>query len=384
MKQAYDSRPHTLPIFPHDKKGTRPRIHSLPFLFFALFLLIFNIGCRSTATPTVTTLHPHTVPLNPSFIELWTTNSFIQCASCLIVDEGKVYLLGSMSQDRTPYLIRLDLFTGDVDWQVRLDQNARGPMLLTTNFIYVGVEGTQKIGSETQTAGSAQIVAFNRNSGAEVWTADIPGANVILSLAAANETLFAMGNVYLTVTTLHAETGQRQESTRTEMVFFDDGAVRYAAEPNGTLTAWDSQQNNILWRWDDPVTGFHFDATHNIVLLKTGDNIAGKAAAVDSYTGQLLWQNNRVLNMVADGSVVYLLTLLDSPLGWGGDNVIDAQLLALDIQSGALLGEFTFDPPGIQSGSGNYGYYIAAAPNIILVYLGDGRQVFALQFAPPE
>ncbi|MEI2610182.1 MAG: hypothetical protein V9G20_16280 [Candidatus Promineifilaceae bacterium] len=33
MKQAYDSRPHTLPIFPHDKKGTRPRIHPLPPFF---------------------------------------------------------------------------------------------------------------------------------------------------------------------------------------------------------------------------------------------------------------------------------------------------------------------------------------------------------------
>lgn len=374
------------PLFPslQHKMRARPQIHSLPFLVF-IFFLILNVGCRPTANLTTeTTLHPHKVPSNPSFTELWTTDSFIQCASCLIAEDGKVYLLGSLSQDRTPHLIRLDLFTGDVDWEVRLNQDAHGPMLLTTNFIYVGVAGTSNIGSETQTFGSAQIMALDRNSGDEVWETRIPGANAIGWLAAANQTLFASGNIYFSVTTFHAETGQILESSQNELVLFDDGAVRYAAEPNGTLTAWDSQQNNVLWQRDEPITGFHFDAAHNLVLIKTGDNVSGKVVAVDSHTGQLLWQKNRVLSMASDGSFVYLLTLLDSPLGWGGDNVIDAQLLALDIQSGALLGEFTFDPPGIQSGYGNYGYSVAAAQNIVLVYLGDGRQLFALQFDPPE
>lgn len=373
------------PLFFYNAKRGRGRRFIPSFLFFVISFLTTNIGCRSGINPTAeTTLYPHTVPSNPSFTQSWTTDSFIPCASCLIAEDGKVYLLGSLSQDRTPHLIRLDLFTGDVDWEVRLDQNAHGPMLLTTHFIYVGVAGTSNIGSETQTFGSAQIMALDRNSGDEVWETRIPGANSIVWLAAANETLFAVGNIYFAVTTLHAETGQRQESSQNELVLFDDGAVRYAAEPNGTLTAWDSQQNNVLWQWDDPITSFHFDTTHNIVLLKTGDNVSGKVAAVDSHTGQLLWQKKRVLSMTSDGSFVYLLTLLDSPLGWGGDNVIDAQLLALDIQSGALLGGFTFDPPGIQSGYGNYDYSVTAGQNIVLIYLGDGRQLFTLKFTPPE
>lgn len=359
--------------------------HSRRYFSMLFVLLVLSIGCRSTQENVdSTTLHPHTVPSHPSFTELWTTGSFIQCASCLIAEDGQVYLLGSLSQDRTPHLIQLDWFTGDVDWEVRLNQNAHGPMLLTTNFIYIGVAGTQKITSETQMFGSAQIMALDRINGDEVWTTRIPGANAIGWLAAANQSLFVMGNIYPAVTTLHAETGQHQESSQNEMVLFDDGAVRYAAEPNGTLTAQGSQQNNVLWQWDESITGFHFDATHNIVLIKTGENVAGKVAAVASYTGQLLWQKNRVLSMASDGSFVYLFTLLESPLGWGGDNVIDAQLIALDIQSGTLLGEIAFNPPGVQSGYGNYGYYIAAAQNTILVYLGDGRQLLTLQFTPPE
>lgn len=357
--------------------------YTFPVVIVAV--LIFYTGCNPAQQSEVkTTLLPHTVPSNPYFTELWATGSFIHCADCLIAENGQVYLVGSLSQGRTPHLIRLNLLTADMEWQIRLDQNVSGPMRLTTDFIYMGVGGTQKIGSETQTFGSAQVMALDRNNGNEIWRKRIPGANAI-ALWATEQKLFALGNIYYTVAVLNAEDGQMLESASDEMVLFDSGEVQYVYELGGTLIARDNQQSNTLWQEDGPLTDFYFDSEHGIALVKTGDNVSGKVMALDGRTGQVLWEKNRVLsNVVTDGSIVYLLTLLESPLGWGGDNIIDAQLVALDISSGTPLGQLKFEPTGVQSGYGSYGYYLAADQGVVLVYLGDRRKLFALQFAAPQ
>ncbi len=59
-------------------------------------------------------------------------------------------------------------------------------------------------------------------------------------------------------------------------------------------------------------------------------------------------------------------------------------MIAVDIQTGEVLSTLRFEPSEISSGGGHYEYLVAASDDIVLVYLGDGRQLIALRFSPDE
>jgi hypothetical protein len=93
-----------------------------------------------------------------------------------------------------------------------------------------------------------------------------------------------------------------------------------------------------------------------------------------------LWEYSGIVSNIAnDGGVAYFI-ILEPGSSWGGDSAENAQLVAIDIRTGKMLGSVNFEPPGIQSGWGNYHYHVAASNDIVLVYLGDSRQLFAFRY----
>jgi hypothetical protein len=52
------------------------------------------------------------------------------------------------------------------------------------------------------------------------------------------------------------------------------------------------------------------------------------------------------------------------------------------MRTGETIGALSFEPNEIRSGDNHYEYIVSATDDIILVYLGDGRQLIALRFHP--
>jgi outer membrane protein assembly factor BamB len=101
----------------------------------------------------------------------------------------------------------------------------------------------------------------------------------------------------------------------------------------------------------------------------------GEVCAVDISTGSLRWKSDLVVisNVVTSKDAVFVL-------------VEEGDLLALNPTNGDVIPELSvsfenkpFIPSSARSTSGNFFLAYDARNKIILIYLGDSRQLFAIQ-----
>jgi outer membrane protein assembly factor BamB len=318
---------------------------------------------------------------NSHFKEIWSSTVFIECQNCLAAEENKLYLIGSLSNNSPMYLMALDAATGELEWQQQLKNRDAGPLWLTSDRIFVGLAGSQKIGSRSQVWGAAQISTSNKNSGEELWRERIPGANRIVALGATEDVVTTIGNRYFNLVALNVDDG-RQITDSSELVMqFDTEDVLFTYRPQGVIGAIGRTSGQTLWQQNQLANSFAFGS--DTLLAKSGDNDIGNITAFNIWDGEILWSRSGVIgNIAAVANTAYFLSFTNPDVAWGGDSLIDIQLLAVDIRTGTVLETLEFEPGGIQSGYGHYKYYVAANEENIFVYLGDSRQLFALRFLP--
>ena len=94
----------------------------------------------------------------------------------------------------------------------------------------------------------------------------------------------------------------------------------------------------------------------------------GNIIVLDSSTGDTVWQSDVdvVSNVALDGSTLFFLTP-------------SAELVALDMYTGQVVGSVQFMAPEIQLGEDS-GFFVAAADDTVFTYLGDSRQLFSFHF----
>jgi outer membrane protein assembly factor BamB len=215
-----------------------------------------------------------------------------------------------------------------------------------------------------------------------MWSQRIPGVNSVSALGATEDIVSTFGNYYLNPVAFDVNTGKSIKSELDGIAMqFEAENLLYLYQTNGLIQAFDRSSGEVLWQRNQSIGSF---ASSNGVLLIKSDEV-GTVTALNSVDGEILWSWRGVIgNVAASNGAVYFLSSTGSDPVWGGDIVVDVELTAVDVKTGAILGTLSFEPGGIQSGGGNYGYNVAANGDTILVYLGDGRQLFALRFRQPS
>ncbi len=324
----------------------------------------------------------HEVPTNAQFEELWDLTAFIDCKTCPVSTESNVYLSGSLKNNSPEFLISLNLLTGQVEWQQRL-QNQQTLEELDSKYIYISEGATQKIAGPTQLWGAAQIIAYDLEFN-EVWMQRFAGSVGVTINGIIEDTLVVdAGPGFYRVDT---RTGKKIDGPRQQVLLSDRGKIQYllAYEGRTVLYGVDTETEKAIWDHDLFSSSPQFLFEDELILI--GNAVGGELGGVtvlDGKTGKVLWKHRRVISNVASSNEIVYFMQLEEGI-WGQDLILDAQLLAVDIRTGETLGSLQFEPSGIQSGSGHYEYLVSASNDIVLVYLGDGRQLIALRFLPDE
>lgn len=337
-------------------------------------------------TPTPPTINYVVAASSPQFEQLWvksrvSNNHSTHQGGVHLDATGKhAFLLGSLENNKTGdlTLTKLDLLTGDVEWfkfkPLSFNEGAASTIDVNSDFIYVGFDGTQKISGET-TFGAGKVRAYDIDSGNMVWSKVVPGARGFDTLVATDSTVsvdgsFSSGN-YL----LDAKTGNVLDVIeKPNLVWFINDDVSYERQKSFPFQARDRKTNEITWQ---SVDGYYPSQpptlTDRVIVARSGDTgFGGIVFAIDSATGGLVWEYKDVLsNVSVDSSTAFFLTK-------------DIELIAIDIETGKILGQMAFTSTVTRDHVSNIHYFVAASNDIVLVYLGDGRQLVALRFSSGE
>lgn len=288
----------------------------------------------------------------------------------------KAFILASFDARRRTSLYKLDIPTGNIDWQI-LDKRSfpiREPISLASNSqnIFVGFNATGRVDHEDMW-GAGRIVAYDPASGQEVWSQPIGGARTFNSLVVTDSTVSVPGFSYYYV--LDADSGavlekiSRADEESRGYVLFKDENISYELEED-SIQAVDVKTRQRLWMqyprhcciYEQPVI------TDRLLVVHTHPRL-GWVQAFDKLTGELVWQydaNSVVSNLaMGDNAVVYFVTE-------------DAHLLAVDGHTGQELGRVEFGTTATTDQSAAYD--VTASQDFVLVYMGDGRKLFAFRF----
>lgn len=315
---------------------------------------------------------------NAYFEEIRSPNVYVVCKTCLSAQNQAIYMVGSQRQNGSLDLIKLNLLSGQTDWEQPLLAGRVTTMWLDSYRIYIGFEGNQKIGSDKQVWGTSRVIAFETSSGEQLWGSRIPGSNDIVFLSAAEDTIFVVGNTYLKLVKLEANTGQQMASDDRAITLFESNDVVYQ-NSGSEIRAFHAKTGQLIWQQNQPFRNFIY--TDNALIIKT-DTDLGAVKAIDVLSGEILWEQVCVIsNIAASNGTVFLITIeSENGFCWGSDSVADASLLAIDEKTGKVITTLSFAPSEVRSNSGQSSYNVAASNDNILVYFDDTKQLFVLRF----
>ncbi len=289
--------------------------------------------------------------------------------------EDSLLFLGNVEK-QSGTLLRLNLLTGQVE--TNYDVSARVDIIGGNNqFVFVGVDGNGRI-ENSSIEGAAQVIAYEISSGRQMWAQRVRGARSISFIHTFGTTVSVVGSISggYRYQLLDTSTGEvRYDNEHNYPVFYANNIWYYLNVPN-QLRAVDAQSGNQLWEQQFSVRAFNYSSIHfppvftdNIVVGKTGEGV-GRAFGLERTTGTLLWLSNALAysNVAVSNGVAYFLS-------------DKAELRVIDVRTGQILATATFEPttpqPELEQG---HVYNIAASRDIVVVYLGDSRQLFAFRF----
>lgn len=319
--------------------------------------------------------------LSSQFQELWMMSDVYILASAgwdcnLAAFDGKLIFEGSFDQNELTVLNRLDLETGEIVWQLPLDREGPDHMVHNSNTIFYssGIPGN--------------IVAYDVESGRQIWehTLSWREKNIIYYMQATDGSLYVNSTTFnFNVFDTYAGRPQEWESSIDAYpIFYVDNDVIYHRTTDTRVLATDRITESTVWAvtFDEPIRISPI-FTEELVVAKTGELGTGQVYSIDRKTGTILWQRppgtidwenpkNLQGNVATDGEHIFYLT-------------VDSQLQAANAKTGQMLGYVQF-APSLQELEGsdqvNSEFCVASSDNIVVLYLGSGRQLFAFRFLP--
>jgi len=239
------------------------------------------------------------------------------------------------------------------------------------SYVYVGSSGTQKISGETKW-GASHITAYDLSDGKLEWQQVIAGARSIEVMVVTDSIISVNGSFSSNYYWLDATSGEiidTRPRDSGDFIWFADNGVRYEEAAASSFQAVDETTGTVLWS-----SPFHYGIyqppflTPPFIVGRAGEGrFLGTAFAVDVTTGDLLWTYPNLISNVAIGeSVAFFLNE-------------QATLVAVDIQTGDLVGEVNFSPR-IEVSVNNL-FQVATNDTVVLVYFSDSRELFAFEFS---
>jgi len=348
------------------------------FLFAVMFNVIGYFVDQVSPRVWKTAVVKHAVPIDSEFEKLWELTAYIDCMTCLVSTESNVYFSGGLENKSRESLVNLDLPTGQVEWQQALksQQSLAG---LDSQYIYVNQSHTQKIANATQMWGAAEIIAYDIDSQDEVWNQKFAGSRGT-----------SIDSIVDGVLMINAGTGFYQVDSHTgrqisgppqqQFLLFNGEGIQYKRYPGLKLSGINIETKMPVWTYKHSGLPRFIFENDLIILDSTESSTRGGIVTLNGNTGEKLWEYRwTVSNVAVSNGVAYFIQLEEGI--WGPGRTLDAQLLAVDIQTGEVLSTLHFDPSEVH---GNYTYLVAASDDIVLVYLGDGSQLIALRFSPDK
>jgi outer membrane protein assembly factor BamB len=281
----------------------------------------------------------------------------------LVASGEKLVTYGTLSRCGKDRLVSFSAIDGEI-----IAQSASGypipsntgihHIAYNTAHVYLGYDGNRNTPSG--------VIAYNIDSNTIVWIQPIPidRGSQIGSLVAEETTIGA--GAFL----LDASTGEIiREQKEFPLNSFGHFAFWYTAvnpqSDSSTLEFWDDLTPEI---YQPPLL------TNDNIVVRTaqGWRTFGKVRVFDRQTNNLLWETNEnvVSNVAVDHSHAYFLTSA-------------AELVAMDIQTGHVLGKVEFDAENLEP-QDDRGFFVAASDNNVFVYFGDSRRLLAFHFFPTE
>lgn len=290
----------------------------------------------------------------------------------LIEKAGYAYFLGSTSLNDYEALVKIDMENGAIIWKSNQNRSFLNPrpstMASNDDLIYVGFSSKSKVSGENM-KGASEIIAFRILDGEEVWKSKVGGARNIATIISADSFVNVDGSYsssFYAFDPLDGEILEIRDKLEGYKLYAEDNIV-YERHLTSDLKAVEQQSGEVLWVNDLPDYMRRPPVfIEDIILIRTGESL-GDIIALEKSTGRTLWElGNIVSNIATDGSNVFVLTK-------------DASLLRIDLESGDVQARLDLGSESLKD-IVNYGYYVVANKETIVIYLGDSRELCAFHF----
>lgn len=307
-----------------------------------LFLLVLSgTGCAQVQRPnwkSPETTHKATDA--KSFNLLWVrSNVFIEESMYqgLATLNGKVIFIGSLTIEKGSSLNALDIFTGEITWETETKPLYK--LFIAGDGLYVEENGK-----------GGNVTKYDPDTGVLLWARDFWDSGGVMHIISYKEKL----HVYL------------------------------SPDKHKILNPKDGKSVFFLFPDEPPfinsgICGIAYQTpvyVENTIYYRSNrSQLIGRVCAVDIITGNLIWSsgNDVISNVVIGDDVAFVL-------------VENGELKALNLLSGEPknnIGVFFDTSPfslyDAHSGSGSFFLAYDNENSVLLIYLGDSRQLFAFQ-----
>lgn len=317
---------------------------------------------------------------NAQFESLAVIDKVWMSAPPAVWGETAVFI-GHLEEDGRDELLAVDVRSGDVRWRRSgIDQsrpeawpNAWGwRWPFTWRWGQVVAQNGRFYFSDAFVLTTA-VTALDAATGNAVWQRHIGlvnGGDLDLLLANEQQLVAQMAAEYYdTFYALELENGRsilHQQGDAAHLFWYDEDPERfYERHVNGIVVRGDRP-----WRRLFQNCGIGPQMTADVILVRItdcDDEAVSRLLALSRADGTVLWQLDAPLvgNVATNGETAVALT-------------VDAQLLLLDVRTGALRGVLPFSgattPPDEETA-----YFVAVGEETAVVYFGDSHQLFIYQ-----
>lgn len=292
--------------------------------------------------------------------QIWVLNDIYilwnRFDSAIDAFNGKSCFLGSYGENKSyGYIICLNTENGGIFWYTKSDVHRS--IEITQDNVFVSYSS------------SATLKKYSVETGNLVWTKQLDGTGSIYLYYVDNQIQVSTTSQTLWVLDENGELIREVEGDR---IFISTNEENYinldglqVVDTNTQVKKW--EERGLSYLTLAPIF------TEDKIFLRDGDNFSGTAYALSRQNGVVLWRNNKIVSNLVyspEKNTIYAINE-------GGD------LLAINEESGKAtkVAEFIPEPLIFYYKGEAFHYQLAYddKDNILIVYLGDSKQLFAFK-----
>jgi outer membrane protein assembly factor BamB len=344
---------------------------------WVIFLVFLVAGCGTSSfdpTPIPTPLGSRNViSSNLDLTEIWrfrtgapnTAVSNIQTPPFIFIAKDKIVFssYGDRSKSTDAYLTALSLNSGQITWQTAYSDPDYG---IGLDSAYLDIKTNRLF-----LVYSFRVAGFDLETGKQLWITPDLGGHTGYTFAYEQGDMLFVDSSRPERITIDPSTGQvlsRQPTDHQRMTIIHEG-IKLVNNQSGFVAM--DQNNQTIWTWYDARRGAEFWPSFidgNDLIAEFGGPMY-YLARINYHTGQKVWES--VFYIMSNYAVlenrVYAL-------------IEDGSLIALDLESGKVVGRMQFDKPIREGDYATRPFWVAGSYPYLFTYFGDTQELVAFRF----